>query len=328
MYIATKFTRLPESAKLIRLHQSFTSCRNRPSRHSVATIQCRRNNTAAAVQSFSSSEPLSLTDFISSPLSTTTLTHLSRLLSSSSQSKQIKYKFNGDNGKPKREAAIVLPIIEDASTGKPGVLFTIRSQKLRNHRGEVSFPGGLQDSTDTSIEHTAIRELFEELPSLLTTLQNPFDSSSLSPSSSATNVQRFQNLGLLTPIPDKTFTIRVHPIVTYIGSVDVSKLEFNPDEVSGVFALPFSYLLDPTKRDFNRKEVERESQFKGAEKQVRRFGRYKLDNDVSLFGEIWNENQLKNGENKLERPEIWGLTFFVLNEFLSVAFGADYVRTA
>ncbi|CAG8445239.1 4964_t:CDS:2 [Diversispora eburnea] len=59
-------------------------------------------------------------------------------------------------------------IINDAAplciaNGKPSVLFTIRSQNLKTHKGEVSFPGGKKDPTDQSLEITALRETFEEI---------------------------------------------------------------------------------------------------------------------------------------------------------------------
>ncbi|MCP4136887.1 MAG: CoA pyrophosphatase [bacterium] len=47
--------------------------------------------------------------------------------------------------------------------GEPFVLLTKRSEKLRSHRGQVSFPGGGYDDEDESIRHTAYRETYEEV---------------------------------------------------------------------------------------------------------------------------------------------------------------------
>jgi len=48
--------------------------------------------------------------------------------------------------------------------GKPSILYTIRSRKLRSHRSDISFPGGKVEEQDNgdAIE-TAVRECCEEL---------------------------------------------------------------------------------------------------------------------------------------------------------------------
>ncbi len=42
------------------------------------------------------------------------------------------------------------------------VLLTKRSEKLRHHSGQISFPGGRTEKQDSSPEETALRETFEE----------------------------------------------------------------------------------------------------------------------------------------------------------------------
>src|SRR5262245_52476109 len=63
----------------------------------------------------------------------------------------------------------VLVLLTDAGDG-PEVLLTRRSWELRNHRGEISFPGGRMDPGETALD-TALREAKEEVgldPSLVT----------------------------------------------------------------------------------------------------------------------------------------------------------------
>ncbi len=46
----------------------------------------------------------------------------------------------------------------------PSILLTKRSIYLKNHAGEISFPGGkFSPSTDKSFLDTAIRETYEEI---------------------------------------------------------------------------------------------------------------------------------------------------------------------
>jgi 8-oxo-dGTP pyrophosphatase MutT (NUDIX family) len=59
-----------------------------------------------------------------------------------------------------RPAAVLVPIFERG--GRPHVLLTERSGRLRAHRGEVSFPGGAVDAGE-SAEAAALREAEEEV---------------------------------------------------------------------------------------------------------------------------------------------------------------------
>jgi peroxisomal coenzyme A diphosphatase NUDT7 len=58
-------------------------------------------------------------------------------------------------------ASAVLVALHDGPVGAE-VLLTRRSQSLRSHRGEISFPGGRLDQDETP-EHAALREADEEV---------------------------------------------------------------------------------------------------------------------------------------------------------------------
>jgi 8-oxo-dGTP pyrophosphatase MutT (NUDIX family) len=62
---------------------------------------------------------------------------------------------------PDARMSAVLVVLVDGGEG-PEVLLTRRSMELRNHRGEISFPGGRVDPGETPID-TALREAEEEV---------------------------------------------------------------------------------------------------------------------------------------------------------------------
>ena len=60
-----------------------------------------------------------------------------------------------------REAAVLLLLYYEA--GEEHVLFQLRTQRVRHHKGEISLPGGARDAGDGSLLATALRETHEEI---------------------------------------------------------------------------------------------------------------------------------------------------------------------
>ncbi|MFT3768324.1 MAG: CoA pyrophosphatase [Minicystis sp.] len=59
-----------------------------------------------------------------------------------------------------RPAAVVVPI---RLAPEPRVVLVLRGSHLKDHAGEVGFPGGKPNPTDDGLEATALRELDEEV---------------------------------------------------------------------------------------------------------------------------------------------------------------------
>jgi 8-oxo-dGTP pyrophosphatase MutT (NUDIX family) len=62
---------------------------------------------------------------------------------------------------PLRLAAVLLPVV--ARQGHGQMLLTQRAERLRQHSGQIAFPGGRVDATDASPIEAALREAEEEI---------------------------------------------------------------------------------------------------------------------------------------------------------------------
>ena len=60
-----------------------------------------------------------------------------------------------------RQAAVLIPLLQNYSS-QPRLLLTERAAHLKNHAGEISFPGGAYESDDVELLTTAMRETYEE----------------------------------------------------------------------------------------------------------------------------------------------------------------------
>ncbi|HKU83054.1 MAG TPA: CoA pyrophosphatase [Candidatus Nitrosocosmicus sp.] len=119
------------------------------------------------------------------------------------------------------EQSGVLVIIHFNHEYNPTIIFTKRSSNLRNHAGEISFPGGRVSIQDRSIVETAIRETYEEIGLL---------------------VQKENIIGSLTPTNTYTTKILIYPFIVILGKVSFP-LEPN-EEVEQVIEIPLEILRD------------------------------------------------------------------------------------
>jgi 8-oxo-dGTP pyrophosphatase MutT (NUDIX family) len=62
---------------------------------------------------------------------------------------------------PFSRAAVLVPVFN--KDGSCHLLFTKRTEKVKYHKGEISFPGGMLDKGDSSLKKTALRETSEEI---------------------------------------------------------------------------------------------------------------------------------------------------------------------
>ena len=117
------------------------------------------------------------------------------------------------------EAAVLVGIVERERVSR--VLLTLRTDGLRHHAGQVSFPGGRMEAGDGGPLGTARREAWEEIG-----LPAP----------------SFEPLGYLDPMLTIT-GFRVTPVV---GRIDPAfRPHPDPNEVADVFEVPLAELVAP-----------------------------------------------------------------------------------
>jgi 8-oxo-dGTP pyrophosphatase MutT (NUDIX family) len=118
-----------------------------------------------------------------------------------------------------REAAVLVPLV-DRPEGM-SVLLTLRNSSLPHHAGQISFPGGRIEATDTSAADTALRETEEEIGL---------------PRESIEVVGRLDDYITGTGFLVAPIVGLIHPPYT---------LAPDPSEVEAVFEVPLAFFLDP-----------------------------------------------------------------------------------
>jgi 8-oxo-dGTP pyrophosphatase MutT (NUDIX family) len=58
-------------------------------------------------------------------------------------------------------AAVLVAFVE--KNGAPHVIFTRRTMTVATHKGQISFPGGMVEAGDATVDETALREAHEEI---------------------------------------------------------------------------------------------------------------------------------------------------------------------
>ncbi|KAJ3623912.1 hypothetical protein MTP99_017575 [Tenebrio molitor] len=124
---------------------------------------------------------------------------------------------------PTKNAAVLVPLC--VVDGRVSLLYTLRAANLKSHRGQVSFPGGMEDSADKNPEQTALRETQEEL---------------------GIAQDRIEVWGKGNVIVSRGVA-SVLPVIGALKIRNISRdLRVNPGEVKEVFTVPLEVLCDPS----------------------------------------------------------------------------------
>lgn len=116
-----------------------------------------------------------------------------------------------------RQAAVLIAVTESEN---PELIYTLRSNKVGSHGGEVSFPGGMFETEDKNLQDTALRESHEE---------------------TGLDRSKVNIIGSIDTVVSR-FNISVTPYVGIVPS-DI-ELNDNSDEIEACFRVPLSFLLE------------------------------------------------------------------------------------
>ena len=126
-------------------------------------------------------------------------------------------------------AAVLVPIVDHPD--RLTVLLTQRAADLKNHAGQISFPGGRIEATDAGPVEAALRETEEEIG-----LEREF-------------------VDVFGYLPDHLIIsgYRVTPVVAFVRPG--FELKLDRSEVTDAFEVPLDFLLDPANHKARRRQL-------------------------------------------------------------------------
>jgi 8-oxo-dGTP pyrophosphatase MutT (NUDIX family) len=116
-------------------------------------------------------------------------------------------------------SAVLLPLFR--KEGEIYLLFTRRTESVKDHKGQISFPGGTQDEGDEDLWVTALRESYEEIG------------------------VKSEDVKILGELDDIT-TITNYCITPFVGVIPYPyEFIINSAEIAELIEVPVSALLEP-----------------------------------------------------------------------------------
>ncbi len=124
----------------------------------------------------------------------------------------------------RKNAAVLIPLLRQANCWR--VIFCHRSNTVENHKGQVSFPGGVMEPQDSSLIETALRETQEEI-------NLPADDVKI--------------IGVL-PAFDTISSFYLTPVIGFVNRP--VRLKPSKCEVERIFTIPLAWLAEELNSEF------------------------------------------------------------------------------
>ncbi|MFJ7736266.1 NUDIX hydrolase [Lysinibacillus sp. NPDC097287] len=195
------------------------------------------------------------------------------------QLNQNQYQFIGEE--TAFRAAVLIPLV--LVNGEWHILFEVRSFTMRKQPGDISFPGGRIDATDSSPLAAAVRETSEEL---------------------GVDPKSINVVGQLSPY------IASSSFVTYpfVATIDYDQIlhAYNKEEVEEVFTVPVKWLL-------NYEPYMHEVSF-----ELVPLPDFPFDKIVNGTQYQWRTRSMEEWFFDYEKYTIWGLTARILKHFIQI----------
>jgi 8-oxo-dGTP pyrophosphatase MutT (NUDIX family) len=127
-----------------------------------------------------------------------------------------------------RSSAVLVPLIQMPRGFS--VVYTQRSDRVRDHKNQISFPGGVREKQDRNLLKTALRESREEI--------------GLQP----------ENVCILGRLRD-LYTPTGYRITPYVGCITAPvPFKANPHEIREILQVPLKHLLNSRNQRWQRAE--------------------------------------------------------------------------
>lgn len=133
-------------------------------------------------------------------------------------------------------SAVLIPLFKH--DGQYYIVFIKRTNKVKTHKGQISFPGGMRDEGDKTLRDTALREAMEEIG------------------------LRREDAKVFGELDDEITTTSNYIVTPFIALVPWPyQFTANKIEVAKIFSVPLTALLDkanrkPTTETLNGKSIE------------------------------------------------------------------------
>ncbi len=123
------------------------------------------------------------------------------------------------------EAGVLCILTPSNNYDSMEIILTVRSKKLKNHSGQISFPGGKLDKTDNNLIECALRETYEEI---------------------GIEKKKIQTIGMMNKYITGTGFL-VTPVIATLK--EKIKYNINKNEVDEIISFPLSYFSKEKKNE-------------------------------------------------------------------------------
>jgi len=134
-----------------------------------------------------------------------------------------------------RRASVLIPLVRNMEDNHWNVILTRRAKHLKNHPGEICFPGGRFEILDITLQTTATRETQEEI--------------GITP----------EQIQLIGRLPQQN-TISQYRVTPYVGIIDQGyQLNIDKNEVDEAFLVPLAFTLNKNNHGKITKIIDKQS---------------------------------------------------------------------